>query len=216
MIRVVGIGAGGHAKVVMDILRFQTGCEITAFLDRNPHLWGKEVMGVPVMGNDDLLSRLYAEGSRHAFVGVGAVSNTRPRRRLYEQASALGFDFVTAIHPRATVAATVTIGAGVTIMAGAVVNPDARLGVNVIVNSGAIVEHDCLVGDHAHIATGAKLASTVAIGEGAHVGIGAAIRQCVRIGRNAVVGAGAVVVHDVDDGVVVVGVPARVIRRAAR
>jgi len=216
MTPVVGIGAGGHAKVVIDILRAASVYDVTALVDTNAGSWGMKVMGVPIVGGDDRLAALFAEGIRHAFIGLGGVGDTGPRRRLYERTTAHGFEVVTAIQPRAMVAATAEIGAGVTMMAGAVVNPDARLGVNVIVNSGAIVEHDCLVGDHAHIATGAKLAGTVAIGEGAHVGIGAAIRQCVRIGRNAVVGAGAVVVHDVDDGVVVVGVPARVIRRAAR
>ena len=81
-----------------------------------------------------------------------------------------------------------------------------------IINSGAIVEHDCVIESHAHIATGAQLASTVYVGEGSHIGIGASVRQCISIGQYAIIGAGAVVIDNVPDNVVVVGVPARILR----
>lgn len=212
MIRVVGVGAGGHARVVIEILRLMGGYELTGLLDRKQQLWHTEVLGVRVLGDDSLLAELYNQGVHHAFIGLGTVGDTRPRRWLYEMTRQQGFRIVQAIHPHAVIAPSVEIGDGPTIMAGAVISAAARLGDNVIVNTGAIVEHDCIVGDHVHIATGAQLASTVHVGEGAHIGLGASIRQCIRIGRNAIVGAGAVVVDDVPDDVVIVGVPARILR----
>jgi len=213
MIRVVGLGAGGHAKVVIEILRLTGDYKLVGLLDPKQELWGTEVLGVPVLGDDDLLAELYDRGVGHAFIGLGTVGDTRPRRRLYEKANRHGFQIVRAIHPQAVIAPSVEIGHGPTIMACAVINAAARLGDNVIINTGAIIEHDCVIGDHVHIATGARLASNVYVGEGTHIGIGASIRQCVHIGRNAIVGAGAVVVDDVPDNVVVVGVPARILRR---
>ena len=208
MIRVVGLGAGGHAKVMVETLRAMGDFEIVWLLDSNRDLWNRHVIGVPVLGDDDQLPRIYQEGVRHAFVGVGSVGDTSPRRRLYAMAREQGFDIVTAIHPAAIVSPSAELGHGATIMAGAVINAAARLGANVIVNTGAIVEHDCIVGDHAHIATGARLASTVNVGAGAHVGAGATVRQCITIGEGSLVGAGAVVVRDVLEGTVVAGVPA--------
>ena len=213
VIRVVGLGAGGHAKVVIEILQLIGGYELVGLLDPKQELWGTEVLGIPVLGDDDLLPKLYNQGVRYAFIGLGTIEDTQPRRRLYEKARRQGFQIVQAIHPQAVIAPSVEIGHGPTIMAGAVINAAARLGENVIVNTGAIVEHDCIIGNHVHIATGARLASTVYVGEGAHIGLGAAIRQCIHIGRNAIVGAGAVVVDDVPDNVVVVGVPARILKR---
>lgn len=208
MIRVVGIGAGGHAKVVIDILRLIGGCEIVGLLDADKALWGTEVLGVRVLGDDSLLSQLHGQGIRDAFIGVGTVGDTEPRIRLYQAARQHGFQIVRAIHPRAVIASSVEIGHGPTIMAGAVINPGARLGDNVIVNTAAVVEHDCVIGDHVHIATGAALAGTVTVGKGAHIGAGASVRQGITIGERAVIGAGAVVVRDVPDGTMVVGVPA--------
>jgi len=214
MVRVVGLGAGGHAKVVIEILQLLGGYEIVGLLDRREALWNTQVLGIRVLGGDGLLGQLYDQGVRHAFVGLGTVGDTEPRRRLYEEVRGRGWQLVRAIHPRAVVSPSAQIGHGATIMAGAVVNALARLGDNVIVNTGAIIEHDCVVGDHAHVATGARLAGAVVVDDGVHVGLGAAVRQGVRIGRNAVVGAGAVVIDDVPEGVTVAGVPARVLKRA--
>ena len=210
--RVIGLGAGGHAKVVIEILRLIGGYEFVGLLDPKQDIWGTEVLGVSVLGDDSLLPELYDQGVRYAFIGLGSVGDTRPRGQLYEKACHQGFQIVQAIHPQAIIAPSVEIGHGPTIMAGAVINAAARLGDNVIVNTGAIIEHDCIIGDHVHIATGARLASTVRVGKGAHVGVGASVRQCICIGRDAIVGAGAVVVNDVPDNVVVAGVPARILK----
>lgn len=212
MIRAAGIGAGGHAKVIIEVLRAAGGVELVGMLDRNPELWGRTLLGVPVLGSDDLIPKLASQGVTHVFIGVGSVGDTGARTRLYHAAVAAGLQPLDAIHPSAIISPTARIGRGVTIMPNVVINADATLGQNVIVNTAAIVEHDCVIGDHVHIASGARLASTVKVGEGSHIGLGAAIRQCIRIGRNVTVGAGAVVVHDVEDGDMVVGVPAKPVR----
>lgn len=213
MKRVVGVGAGGHAKVVLEILRLLDGYELVGLLDPRQELRGTEVLGVPVLGDDSLLPDLYGQGIRHAFIGLGTAGDTEPRQRLYQRVRTAGFQLVDAIHPQATIAMSAEIGHGPTVMARAVLNAAACLGENVIVNTGAVVEHDCIIGDHVHIATGAHLAGNVRVGDGAHVGLGASILQGITVGRRAVIGAGAVVVKDVPERVVVTGVPARVRRR---
>jgi UDP-perosamine 4-acetyltransferase len=212
MVQVIGLGAGGHARVVIDILQSDGEYEVIGLLDANPALWQTEVLGVPVLGDDDLLLELYDRGVRHVFIGVGTVGDTGPRQRLYEEARGRGLEIVPAIHPHACVSQSAQVGCGPTIMAGAVINAGARIGDNVIVNTGAIVEHDCTIGDHVHIATGAHLAGAVCVGEGVHIGLSASVLQGVRIARNAIVGAGAVVVRDVPEGTTVVGVPARILQ----
>ena len=208
MILVVGLGAGGHAKVVIDILRACGACELVGLLDPRDDLQGTKVLGVPVLGDDDMLVELAGQGIGHFFVGLGTTGDVGPRRRLYDMAVGLGMHAVDAIHPSAVVSPSAAYGSGVTIAASAVVNACAVLGENVIVNTAAVVEHDCRIGDDVHIATGARLAGTVKVACGAYIGAGATIRECITIGQRAVVGAGAVVVKDVPANVTVVGVPA--------
>jgi sugar O-acyltransferase (sialic acid O-acetyltransferase NeuD family) len=213
--KVVGLGAGGHAKVMIEALRATGSYEIAGLLDPNQELWNLTVLGVKVLGGDALLPELRRQGINQAFIGLGGADDAGPRRRLYQQALDQGFKIVSAVHPQATISPSAVTGHGFTIFAGAVVNAEARLGDNVTVNTGAIVEHDCQIGDHVHIATGSRLCSTVRVGSGAHIGAGATVRQNISIGEDSIVGAGAVVVKDVDPWTVVVGVPARLHRQLA-
>lgn len=197
--RIVGMGAGGHAKVLLDAVLAAGEHEVIGLLARE----GTAVLGIPVLGGDDLLPSLGVAG---AFLGVGDLP---VRRRLCERVRELELTLISVLHPRATLARSARFGPGLALLAQAVINPDAQLGMNVIVNTGAIVEHDCQVGDHVHVAPRALLCGGVRVGENTHVGAGAVVREGITLGRDVVVGAGAVVVRDVPDGQLVVGIPAR-------
>lgn len=209
---VVGIGAGGHAKVIIDILRLTGEYDVRGLIDSNPESKGTTVSGVGVIGGDDQLPDLRNEGVRYVFMAVASLSDTRSNKRIFDQLCALGFEIINVVHPSAIVASTVRMGIGIRVFAGAIINPESHVGNNVVINTGAIVEHDCHIEDHAQIAPGAHLAGNVSVGEGSVVGMGANVIQGISIGRYAMIGAGAAVIKDVPDGITVVGVPAQPIR----
>ena len=208
-LRTVFLGAGGHARVLIEIVRLVRPFELVGLLDADPGRRGQAVDGIPILGGDELLARLRGEGVTGAFVAFASIRDTGARSRAYALLREHGYESPTLVHPRAIVSPSATLGAGVAVLAGAVVGTGARLGENAIVNSAAIVEHDCRIGDSAHVASGARLAGAVEVGAGAHVGIGAVVREGIAIGERAIVGAGAVVVADVPAGAIVVGNPAR-------
>jgi sugar O-acyltransferase (sialic acid O-acetyltransferase NeuD family) len=212
-LRCVLLGAGGHAKVIIEALRGRHPEIDLCVLRARGGAGGSELMGVPVVGDDGDLPRLLADGVRFFAVGLGAVGDNRPRAALFRLAIEHGLQPLSVQHPSAIVSPSATLAAGCQVLAGAVVGTDAQLGANVIVNSRAVVEHDCRLGEHAHVASGAVLAGGVTVGAGAHVGAGAVVKQGLRIGSGAIVGAGAAVIDDVADGQTVVGVPARPIQR---
>jgi UDP-perosamine 4-acetyltransferase len=209
----IGFGAGGHAKVVIDILQQEGAYRLHGLLDRNPSLTGKSVLGIPVLGQDGCVHELKQQGVEFFFIGLGGVESLEPRRRLYELALHNGLKPLSAIHRSAIVAGSAALGHGITVMAAAVINADTVIGANVIINTGAVVEHDCRIGDHVHVATGAMVLGGVQIGSKTLIGGGAVIRQGIKIGENVIVGAGAVVVNDVPDDTTVMGVPARAFNR---
>jgi len=210
MKRIVVVGAGGHGKVVADVVRAGNAFEIAAFVDeRAIQRDGDLYLGVRVLAGADALERARALGIGYALVAFG---DCKGRLGCCERLRANGFEIVSAIHPRAVVSPDVTIGAGTVIVAGAVINSDVRLGEAVIVNTSASVDHDCVLDDGVHIEPGAHLAGSVHVGRATTIGIGAAVTKGRRIGAHAHVGAGAVVTRDLPDAVIAYGVPARVVR----
>lgn len=199
--RLVVVGAGGHGKVVCDVL-LSMGLAVDGFVDDGKPV-GERVLGLPVLGNtawlDDNASRI--------ALGIG--DNVR-RRLLAERFVKTGSELVTGIHASATVAPSATIGPGAVVMAKAVVNPDARVDAGAIINTAVVVEHDCVVGAYAHLSPSSALGGTVTIGAEAHVGLGAVVLPGMTVGAGSVVGAGAVVNKTVPERVVVRGVPARI------
>jgi sugar O-acyltransferase (sialic acid O-acetyltransferase NeuD family) len=210
-VRIVGVGAGGHARCVLDAIRSTVGrFRAVALFDDDEALNGDEVLGVPVVGPLDpaALADGY-RGARAAFVGIGGVGDNGPRRRAFDTLTATGISLPVIAHRSAVVSASASVGAGVQVLAGAIVNAAVAIGENTIVNAGAIVGHQTIVGRDVHIASGATVGGAVVIGDGAHIGSGATILEGCTIGDGAIVGSGAVVTSGVPAGLTVVGVPAR-------
>ena len=212
---ILGLGAGTHAKSVLEALQSVGRFEPVAVVDDDPSRAGRELLGVPIVFGEETVARLRASGVCHGFVGVGGVADPDPRRRVFERLRESEIEIPPIVHAAATVSRWALLGAGAQVLAAAVVNADATIGAGAIVNTGAIVEHDCRIGAHAHVAPGARLGGLVEVGASAHVGIGAVVVEGKRIGTGAFVAAGAVVAADVADGVRVAGVPARPLAQVA-
>ena len=206
------LGAGGHAKVIISIVKQLKDFEIVGTCDDDPTKLGLEVLGVPVKWRTTDLPEI-RQIADSAFVGIGSVGDPSLRIRIFEEIKKLGFTVPILVSPQAVVSDDVTIDEGTVIMPGAIVNPGTHIGKNCIINTGSVIDHDCVIEDHVHIAPGATLSGGVYVSRGVHVGTGANIIQGVRIGEFSIVGAGAVVVKDVSPWTVVVGVPARLSRK---
>ena len=211
--KAVLVGAGGHARVVLDAARSGAAIEVIAVVDAKPELAGTRFDGVEIIGDEAALPKARGLGATAIVLGVGSIDIGDRRRDLYERVVRSGFALPTVVHRAAVISPSATIGDATVVFAGTIVNPGARIGTNVILNTAAIVEHDVRIGDHTHISPGAHLAGGVTVGDRCHIGIGSTVLQGIRIGDGAVIGAGAVVLADVLAGDRVAGVPARSIAR---
>lgn len=208
------LGGGGHTKGLIDsILAAKSKIEIIGILDPNHEKWGKEIQGVKVIGGDELLGSLLADGVRNFIVGLGGAGDCKPRMRLYQYALETGSQPLSVIHPTVYISPFAVLGNGAQVMPRVTVMPGARIADNVILNTNAIIEHDCLVSSHSHVSSGAHLAGNVTIGICSHIGIGAVVKEGINIGDYVVVGAGAVVVNDIPANLTVVGNPAKILQK---
>lgn len=212
--RVLIIGAGGHAQVVADSLASaaEAGAAVVplGYVDDAPELAGQVRAGLPVLGAIADRERIPHEAV------VVAIGDNALRRRFYQQMTESGEHLAVVRHPSAVVARDVILGPGTVLCAGVIVNTGSAIGANVILNTGCTVDHHSRVGDHVHVAPGVHTGGEVEIGEGALIGVGATLLPRCRIGAWGRVGGGAVVLKAVASGETVAGVPARRLPSSAR
>ena len=194
---IIILGAGGHAKVVADIV-LSCGEKLFGFLDDNEV---GDVLGFPILGTLKDITKYQAKGS--FVIGIG---DNQTRKNIVER---YALNWYTAIHPKAIIARDVIIGEGSVVMAGAVINPSARIGKHCIINTAAVVEHDNAIGDYAHISPNATLCGSVSIGALTHIGAGAVVKNNTAVCNDCKVGAGAAVVNDIIDSGTYAGVPSK-------
>lgn len=204
---VIVLGAGGHAKVVIDAL-LQQGVDVVGIVDSDSNKVSNQILGINVIGDDDTVFR-YPKDEIYLVNGIGSVGSATRRKSVFMKFKSQGYRFIVVIHPSAIIGSDVDIQEGAQIMAGAVIQSGAVIGINTIVNTRASIDHDCIIQSHVHISPGAIICGGVSVGEETHVGAGATVIQGVRIGVNTVVGAGSLVLKDVAGNKVIYGNPAK-------
>jgi sugar O-acyltransferase (sialic acid O-acetyltransferase NeuD family) len=208
MDRIVIVGSSGHAKDIIEVVEREGRYSIAGLID-DFRAAGGQTMGYVVLGT---LQNLPDAVATHGLQGlIIAVGDNFARAQLAERAAGLcpGLPFVTAVHPHASIAREVAIGAGSVVMAGARVNPACVIGRHCILDANASLNHDCTMGDFSSLAPRVATGGRCRIGSYTAVGIGAVILQDVSIGEHSVIGAGAVVLKDVPALTICFGVPAK-------
>jgi sugar O-acyltransferase (sialic acid O-acetyltransferase NeuD family) len=204
---VVVIGGGGHAKVVISILRKLNRQRILGYTDLENH---DLVLGVPFLGSDRELAVLAAGPKKLAAVlAVGQVGLGQARYKLWMGLQLPFLCFPLIVSPHAIVNEGVSGGEGAVVMDGAVINSGARIGLGAIINTNSTVEHDVELADWVHVAPGATISGGVTVGRFSMIGAGATVIEGIKIEAGCIVGAGATVVHDLTEPGVYVGSPAR-------
>jgi sugar O-acyltransferase (sialic acid O-acetyltransferase NeuD family) len=195
--KIIIIGAGGHSKVIADIV-LKNRMELLGFLDDN--IVGN-ILGYKILGKVKDIVNFSNEAA--FIVGIG---NNYIRKEITET---YDVQWYTAIHPSACIGEYVSIDEGTVIMANATINTGTSIGKHCIINTGAIIEHDNILEDYVHISPGTCLGGTVKVGKYSHIGIGAVVKNNINIIENCIVGAGAVVVKDIIEKGVYIGRPAK-------
>ena len=192
---IILIGGGGHCRSCIDVIETTGNYRIAGILDR-PQRKDETVLGYPIVGNDDDLSR-FARYSYFFLVTIGQIKSPERRRSLFAKLDLLKVGIATIVSPIAYQSCHARIGRGTIIMHQAIVNAGAEIGNNCIINTRTLIEHDAQIGDHCHISTGAIVNGGVRIGEGVFVGSGAVIREMVHIEEGAFIGANRTVARDI-------------------
>lgn len=134
------------------------------------------------------------------------------KRTLIEQYKDLNEMFINSIHNNAEISRSTLLGRGVLINVNTCIAGNSIIRDFVSINRGVNIGHHTEIGSFSTVNPGVTICGRIHIGEGATIGASATILEGIKIGKNAVVAAGAVVVDDVPDNVLVMGIPARIVK----
>ncbi len=207
---IVIIGGGGHAKVVISILRKLERYQILGYTDLKDN---GPLAGLPYLGSDHELALLSVKPKKlNAVLAVGQIGLGKQRYELWTRLQTPALLFPLIVSPDAIINDEVSAGEGAVVMDGAVVNSGATLGRGAIVNTNSTIEHDAVLADWVHVAPGATICGGVTVGRFSMIGAGATVIEGIKIAAGCIVGAGATVVHHLTEQGVYVGSPARHIK----
>ncbi|MEF1170798.1 acetyltransferase [Vibrio sinaloensis] len=188
---IVVIGGGGHASVLVDMLKCQ-GRDILAVVSPDELSGRSSFAGLLHLRNDEDVLQFSHEDVR-LVVGLGILPGSDLKERVTKFFAEQGYEFETVISDHAYVSPFAKLSSGVQVLANAVVNAGVVIGSHSIINSGAVVEHDSDIGQYNHIAPGAIICGQVKSGRNVFFGAGSVVVQNTCLARNSIVGAGATV-----------------------
>jgi sugar O-acyltransferase (sialic acid O-acetyltransferase NeuD family) len=207
---IIVVGGGGHAKVVISILKKLNRYSLLGYTDVTNR---GAVLGVPHLGSDDELAARAADSKKICVaLGVGQVGLGNKRYDIWTRLNLLSLPFPAIVSPKAVVNEEASCGDGSVVMDGTVINTGAIIGRCAIVNTNSTVEHDVRIEDWVHVAPGATICGDVTVGRFSMIGAGATVKEGIKISESCIVGAGATVVSNLNEPGTYIGCPARRIK----
>lgn len=200
--KIVIVGAGGHAKTIVDTLERLDTFEIAGYISKE-NVGSDIYRGYKIIGRDEDLKEIYKSGVVNAIIAVGFMGRSTLRQKLYEDLKQIGYKLPAIVDPTAIIATDVVIDEGTYIGRNVVVNADAKIGKCCILNTSCVVDHENHIGNFTHISVQAVCCGKVHIGENCMLGANSTVIQNITVGDNTVIGAGALIIKDIGCNLIV-------------
>ena len=193
------IGAGGHSKVIIDIIRELDNYNIVGIYDDNKTGY---FSGIKIIGKISEINNI----SDYFIIGIG---NDKIRKKIAEEYNQL--KWATLIHPKTIISKTATIQEGTVICAGAIIQTEVIIGKHCIINTNCNIDHESTIGDYCSICPSSTICGQVKVGESSFIGANSTVIQTIEVGKECIIGAGTVVIRNIPNNSKAVGNPAKII-----
>ena len=208
MKNIIIIGGGGHAKVLIDLIRTLKNFKIGGIIDPKIKK-GKKIHGIKVLGDDKILPRLKKKGIKYLALGIGSEGDNKKRYKIWKNLINKGFDFPVLIHKNSSTSKNIKVGQGSQIFNQSIINAGAKIGKISVINTSTIIEHDCKIGNNVFTGTRATLCGGVIVEDNTFIGAESCILPRIKIKSNVLVAAKALVNRNLEKNIKVKGIPAK-------
>lgn len=197
--------------MIADIIRKNNNYNLIGFID-SYKCNNQNIYGYPIVGNLESLSNII---NKHNISGmVIGIGKNELRLKAYKNIVNIvpEIEFISIVHPSAIIASDVLLPEGTVLMAGAIINADAKVGKFCILNTKSSLGHDSQMSDFSSLASNATIAGNAKIGFCSSINLSASVSQGVSIGDYSIIGAASLVLKSIDDFKIAYGVPIKTIK----
>lgn len=195
--RILIIGGGNGAEVIIAMLSSDPNKVVVGVTDSNKEKHGKEILGVKILGDDDLIPQLKEDEKFDSLI-ISITEFMTIRRKIYEKFSKQ-YQFTNVVHPSTIIDPGVKIGTGNVICANAHIGTSTLIGNNNFIGAMANVDHHNVLGSNCLIAPYSSTCGSVSIGDNTIIGTGVNIKNHINIGNDVLITSGSVIIRNVKD-----------------
>lgn len=208
---VLGIyGSGGLGREVVELAKqintVSKRWEDLVFIDDHSTEMSKN--GITILAFSKIL-KSYSKDEIEISIAIG---EPEIRKMIYKKVAEKGYNLATLIHPQVYIPENTEVLPGATICVYSFVSCNVKIGTNVYIQPQTLIGHDCTIEDHSVISPSAALAGGCFVGKCSYVGMGVRTKEKTKIGSSSIIGMGSIVLNDIQDNVIAIGNPARVLK----
>ena len=210
MKKLIVYGAGEFGSLIANVISYYEDYKIAAYGDDSKSNKNLFIDGSPIYDEKTLLEFADKNNIKNAISSIG---NNFIRAEKYNLLKKAGFNMISIVHPQALIDTNVNYGENVIIEMGTAIHTHSTIGNNVFLGGDALIGHHNKIGNHVLVGGNVSFGGSVIVEDYVSIGVGASIKPGVILGEGSVIGVGAAVIKDVDPGSIVVGVPAKPIKK---
>jgi len=190
--RVLVLGAGGGASLVIDIISRTRTQVVAAILDNNKALHGSQLEGFEILGGFEKIDELIKRSAFDTVIST-IVKDNHHRKNIFDELRSAGLEFTNVIDPSCYIGLGSQLGTGNLIIHGGYIATKVTVGHNNFLAAGTFIEHHSVIGDHCTFGPRTSLSGKVTVGDCVKFGTNVAVEPFVTIGENSIIASGVAV-----------------------
>jgi sugar O-acyltransferase (sialic acid O-acetyltransferase NeuD family) len=208
MAKVIIFGVLDTAELAHYYLTHDSEHEVSAFAVNREFIGDDRFHGLPVVAFEDV-ETIFPPADYSFFAPMTGRNMNRNREKIYNEAKAKGYQFISYISSKATIFDKSVVGENCFILEDNTIQPYTTIGNNVVLWSGNHIGHHGQIKDHVFFTSHVVMSGHCVIEPYCFFGVNATIRDYMHIEQGTLVGMASAVTKDTEEWGIYIGNPAK-------
>ena len=207
-IKVIIFGIGEISQIAHHYLIKDEQYEVSGFTMDKEYIKENKFESLPIIPFDNI-QQIFPQNEYKLFIPIGYTQVNKLREKKFIEARDKGYDFISYIHPKATISSNAKIGKNCFIFEDNTIQPYVTIEDNCILWSGNHIGHHSSISPHCFIASHVVISGRCKVGSNCYFGVNSTVRDGITIAPKCTIGAGALIMRDTEENQVYMGLPGK-------